>query len=67
MSAIDEAEDALTLLKAVYNNPEVPLAVRMRAAVECSPFENPKLSAIAVSSMSESDFAARLEKCSNGQ
>jgi hypothetical protein len=63
MSAIDQAEDALTFLKAIYRNSEMPLPVRMRATIEALPYENPKLSAVAVASMSEQDFAARLERC----
>jgi len=34
----------------------------MRAAIECLPFENPKLSATAVSHMDERSFAAALER-----
>lgn len=33
----------------------------MRAAAEALPYENPKLSAVAVASMDANDFAARLE------
>jgi hypothetical protein len=32
------------------------------AAIECLPFENPKLSAMAVSQLSEHDFAAGLDR-----
>jgi len=35
--------------------------MRMRAAAEALPYENPKLSAVAVASMDANDFAARLE------
>jgi hypothetical protein len=34
----------------------------MKAAVEALPFEHPKLSAMAVTSMSGKDFAAQLER-----
>lgn len=37
------------------------LPTRMRAAAEALPYENPKLSAVAVASMDANDFAARLE------
>jgi hypothetical protein len=38
------------------------LPVRIRCAVECLPFENPKLSAVAVASLSGNDFAFALDK-----
>jgi hypothetical protein len=34
----------------------------MRAAIEALPFEQPKLSAMAVNDMSGDDFASRLER-----
>jgi hypothetical protein len=55
-----EGTTALGLLQAVYRNPEVPLPARMKAAVECLPFESPKLSATAV--LTAEDFGDRLEQ-----
>jgi hypothetical protein len=52
---------ALEFLQAVYQNEMVPLSVRMRTAIECLPFETPKLSATAIIPGGE-HFAARLEK-----
>jgi hypothetical protein len=40
----------------------VPLPVRMRAAAEALPYENPKLSAIAVASLTGNGFAKRLDR-----
>jgi uncharacterized protein (UPF0147 family) len=39
---------ALALLQAVYRDTDVPLNVRIKCAVECLPFESPKLSATAL-------------------
>lgn len=49
----------LDFLKAVYLNPELPLSVRMKAAVEAAPYVHPKL--IATANISAEDFANRLE------
>src|SRR5262245_20743691 len=57
---IDNPENANALLKAVYQNPEVPLSVRMRAAMACLPFETPKLLATAI--IDEGDFATLLDQ-----
>jgi hypothetical protein len=52
--------DPLTFLKAVYMNAELPLSVRMRAAIEVLPFTHPKLAVTAV--VSEQDFATVLDR-----
>ena len=52
--------DPLTFLKAVYMNVELPLSVRMRAAIELLPFTHPKLAVTAM--VSEQDFATVLDR-----
>ena len=52
----------LEFLEAVYLNNDLPLSVRMRAAVECAPYVHPKLTAIATATMNGKDFASLLEK-----
>jgi hypothetical protein len=62
----DEEEDdnrglnAVGLLQRIYRDPLQPWGVRMRAAVECLPFETPKLSATTV--LDPEDFAKRLDR-----
>jgi hypothetical protein len=52
--------DPLAFLKAVYMNADLPLSVRMRAAIEVLPFTHPKLAVTA--QVSESDFASLLDR-----
>ena len=52
--------DPLSFLKAVYMNADLPLSVRMRAAIELLPFTHPKLAVTAV--VSEQDFATVLDR-----
>src|SRR5580692_436676 len=55
-------EASLDFLQKVYRSPRQPLAVRMRAAAIALPFESPKLTAMAVSSMNGEHFSAMLER-----
>src|SRR6478672_9982028 len=57
-----DAETALELLQTVYRDQRQPLHTRMRAAVEALPYENPCLSAMAVSSLNGNDFARALDR-----
>jgi hypothetical protein len=55
-----EGANALSFLQAIYHCADVPLPVRMRAAIEALPFESPKLSATAI--IQGDSFAERLER-----
>ena len=57
----EEAPSALGLLQAVYRDVE-PLSVRMRAAIESLPYENPRMSAVAVGCLTNDTFAERLDR-----
>jgi hypothetical protein len=57
---VETVEDAHAFLRAVYQNPDVPLAVRMKAAAIAIEYERPTLRAVAVLPPG-GDFAKRLE------
>jgi hypothetical protein len=54
--------EPLDFLKAVYLNEDLPLSVRMRAAIECAQYRHPKLAVMAVGGMNERNFAAMLDR-----
>jgi hypothetical protein len=53
--------DPLVFLKTVYLNADLPLSVRMRAAIEVLPFTHPKL-AVTAQVTEMNDFASLLDK-----
>jgi hypothetical protein len=52
----------LEFLEAVYLDEELPLSVRMRAAIEAAPYKHPKLSAAAIGHFDGQTFAAALDR-----
>ena len=54
--------NAHELLKATYQGGYRPTPVQLRAAMVALPFESPKLTAMAVSSLNGNDFACMLER-----
>src|SRR5262245_57282087 len=54
---------ALGYLQSIYRDPMEATPTRMRAAIECLPFENPKLSATAIAALDGQTFAEALERC----
>jgi hypothetical protein len=57
-----EGETSLQLLQNVYRNRKQPLNVRVRCSVEALVHEYPRVSAVAVTSMSGQSFAEALER-----
>lgn len=55
-------ETSLDFLQKIYRSSRQPLPTRMRAAMFALPFEHPKLTAIATTSMNGNDFATVLER-----
>ena len=59
-----ETEDvnSIDYLRRIYRDPNQPIAVRMRAAIESLPYENAKITAVAIGKLTGQDFYSRLEK-----
>jgi hypothetical protein len=53
---------ALSYLQSIYRNPMEPTSTRIRAAVEALPYENPRLSAVAVGYLTSDTFAEKLDR-----
>ena len=60
--AVPAGVGALDLLRMVYRGEAQLSAQQIRAAIGALPFENPKLSAVAVTNMNGRDFADRLDR-----
>jgi hypothetical protein len=52
----------LEFLTAVYCNENLPLSVRMRAAIECAQYRHAKLGVVATTNMNADDFASMLDR-----
>jgi hypothetical protein len=57
-----EEVNSIDYLRRIYRDPNQPIAVRMRAAIESLPYENPKITAVAVGHLTGEDFYNRLER-----
>ena len=59
-----ETEDvnSIDYLRRIYRDPNQPIPVRMRAAIESLPYENAKITAVAIGKLTGQDFYTRLEK-----
>jgi len=53
---------ALEYLQDIYNDPRQSTSARMRAAIECLAYENPKVSAVQISHLTGNDFASALDR-----
>src|SRR5215467_11873625 len=58
----DEPLNSLQYLQSIYRDENQPPSMRIRCAVEALPFENPKLSATAISTMDGKNFAEALDR-----
>jgi hypothetical protein len=64
MAKINDLEiTPVDFLEAVYLNPNLPLATRLRAAIEAAPYRHPKLSAAAIGHFDGKSFAEALVRC----
>ena len=57
-----EQVNSIEYLRRIYRDPNQPISVRMRAAIESLPYENPKLTAVAVGYLKGEDFYTRLDR-----
>jgi len=57
-----EQVNSIDYLRRIYRDPNQPIAARMRAAIESLPYENAKITAVAIGKLTGQDFYTRLEK-----
>jgi hypothetical protein len=55
---VSELVSPLEFLQSVYSDPQVPLSVRMKAAIEAAPYVHPKLT---ISANFNSGLGSRME------
>ena len=58
----DEPLTSLEYLQSIYRDENQLTSTRIRCAVEALPYENPRVSAVAVTHMNDNDFATALER-----
>jgi hypothetical protein len=58
----DDELTAVRYLQSIYRDPMEPTGVRMRAAKDAAPYEQPQLRAVAMTTMDQQSFAAALER-----
>jgi hypothetical protein len=59
-ASLSEQPSPLEFLRAVYLNDQLPLSVRMRAAIEAAPYYHPKLAVTAI--VADGDLGERLDR-----
>jgi len=55
-------ETLLSFLQKVYRSTKQPMSRRLRAAIEAMPHEHPRLGAVAIGSLTGTDFASALDR-----
>ena len=55
-------ETSLSFLQKVYRSTKQPMSRRLRAAIEAMPHEHPRLGAVAIGSLTGTDFASALDR-----
>jgi hypothetical protein len=58
----EEQVNSIDYLRRIYRDPNQPIAVRMRAAIEALPYEKPKITAVAIGRLTGEDFYSRLDR-----